>query len=683
MRFRYAAVVFLSSVLSNVLPCFLAADEPAKAQQWAVLIGVQRYDDSRLNLDFTGNDAAAVKKVLCQRAAMPEDHVLTMTEESDASRRPTLANIRKELPKLLGQAAPDDRVIIFFSGHGYPVDGETYLLPSDFRLDAAKTTGLPARELREALTGCRAKSKFLVLDCCHAGGAKNAEQTGLDAETVAKAILPKPVEGCLVLASCRASERSREWSQRKQGVFTYWLCRALEGGADKNGDGQVTADEVYQYTYERVSNTVAQVFHDRQNPAIYPVESGFPTVLSLRPEPPESLCRRLAEHLDLEIRRSKLKRIGVLEFLQPIGWTEALAAANLPAYCAAQIREQLGKLSDGDYEVLSEAATKDATKGVRIESLGDPQRMQPLRRDQHIDALVTGVLRRRGRNMNVQCDLVSTADGNSMVTPSGVLPLSEDLIGDTGASFTNANRPNGGPYDAQVVNHVQSAQDHPLLLTGDDAFPFRIELWSIDAKPGEEVTADTPRTRKDFVLLRSQSKGAEVEGKSKRTELIVAAKEGELFEIRIETRSRNRAAMSLLVDGLNTLGQKRERLGSAWSWVLEPSSEPGQPRKYTIDGWHLPKAESAEAGQAADFTVKRFQFVDIAQSVAGRHNFNDSIGLITAAFYAEKGRALGVGEGPEEQRNLKCAGFQPGRLLGVINIRYVDQRELDRMLQNR
>ena len=42
-----------------------------------------------------------------------------------------------------------------------------------------------------------------------------------------------------------------------------------------------------------------------------------------------------------------------------------------------------------------------------------------------------------------------------------------------------------------------------------------------------------------------------------------------------------------------------------------------------------------------------------------------------------RGVAVGVGEGPEEQRQMQTANFQPGRLLGVVNLRYVDERELN------
>ncbi len=656
----------------------LAADDGGP-KQWAVLIGVQEHEDARLNLRYTANDVRVLRQVLVDRAGIPESRILAMSDDSPQQKQPTLANLRREVPRFLAQADPEDQVLVFFSGHGELFEQKTYLIPKDFKHPDPKTA-LPAAELRKALDACPAAVKLLVIDSCHAGGARSGETT-LPAEALARSVVSERVAGCVVLASSRADEKSWEWPQRQQGIFSYWLCRALEGGADKNNDGRLTVDEVYEYTSQRVAQTARQVFHRDQTPVriIGGDVEGVPTVLRLRPEPPESLMRRMAEHLDLEIRRSGLKRVGVLEFMQPIGWSEALGHANLPAYCAGLVRDELIRLSDDRYVVLGEAATKEAAKGLRVEALGDPDQMRPLRDGEAaLDALVVGSLRRRGRNMHVQCDLIATADGNSLATPSGVLPLSEDLVGDTGHSFVTSGRPPGGPYAPEVVAHVQASQDHPMLQAGDRAFPFRLEIWSIEAKPGEPITDSTPRKRKDLVVLTPKSP-ATGETEPKRSELVVAAREGEMFEIRVRNRYRQRVAMTLLVDGLNMLGQKRERLGKGWSWVLRPAEKEGEERVHRFTGWHLPKQPTAKAGETMDFDVRQFQFVDMADSAAGRQGFGDSIGLITAAFYAERGRMLGVGEGPEEQRSLRTADFQPGRLLGVIHVRYVDERELERL----
>jgi hypothetical protein len=164
-------------------------------------------------------------------------------------------------------------------------------------------------------------------------------------------------------------------------------------------------------------------------------------------------------------------------------------------------------------------------------------------------------------------------------------------------------------------------------------------------------------------------------------ELLIAARQDEVFEIRVWNNLGESVAMTLLVDGINTLGQKRERLGQAWSWVLGQTKDSG--KSAVIEGWYLPRKAGAVPGQERDFTLKRFRFVDVGESVAARQHYSESLGLITAAFYAERGRRMGVGEGPEEQRQLRTVAFQPGRLLGVVHIRYVDEKDLDRLIKGR
>ena len=40
---------------------------------------------------------------------------------------PTLANLRREVPKFLARVGKDDRVIVFYAGHGFLRGGKTYL----------------------------------------------------------------------------------------------------------------------------------------------------------------------------------------------------------------------------------------------------------------------------------------------------------------------------------------------------------------------------------------------------------------------------------------------------------------------------------------------------------------------------------------------------------------------------
>ena len=102
-------------------------------------------------------------------------------------------------------------------------------------------------------------------------------------------------------------------------------------------------------------HTVDEVFKQKQTP-MRDVSSvaGTPVLLSLNRELPETLCRRLAWLLNLEIRDRKLKKVGVFEPTRPGQDGDRLASENLPAYCSGKIRENLTELAGGTFAVATE-----------------------------------------------------------------------------------------------------------------------------------------------------------------------------------------------------------------------------------------------------------------------------------------------------------------------------------------
>ena len=646
------------SCLALMLLALAASAADAQSTQWAVLIGVQKHDD-RLDLGCTTSDVARLRQVLHERGGMPEKNMLVMTDDSPAKQQPTLANLRREVPEFLKKVGKDDRIIVFYAGHGFLHDGETYLVPKDTDTDKLDTTALPAAELKAALANAPGKLKFLILDCCHAGGTR-ARALILNSETAAENLAQsiQPKNGVVILASCKDRESSWEWAERRQGVFSFWLCQALQGAADADGDGVLDVDEIYRFTHERVSGTVDKLFGRSQTPVrmIGANVSGVSPVLTLLPEPPDSLLKRLAQQLDLELRLRKVKKVGVLEFVVTLGKAEKLSQSNLPKYCAGKLRQLLGDLADGAYQVVDDTKLGPASRGLTWDDVGDPAAMKKLGASAGgMEAVLTGTLRRRGTKLRVQCDLVDVANGDSFAKPVGVLPLSEDLLGDLGYSFDTGDRPVGAPTDKKVVANAQKR-----LLTGNPLgraeFPFKIEVAIATPPPGGQVTPKTPRRPCRMLQVPGNSDDPDV-----RKEIVMGVKAGEIMELKVTNGFLDKVAMNLYVDGLNTIDQRRELIGKGSAWVMEPG------KTYTFPGWVFRDTE----------TLKRFQFVDLPKSVAGRQNFGDSIGTITAAFYAAAGRSLGVGEGPTERRTFRTDdGFVPGRLLGIVNIRYVDEKSL-------
>ena len=668
--------VMMFAILAFVMAAVPLGSVQAQAQgrQFAVLVAVRDHVDDRFDLQFTLRDVQSMRTTLMERAGIPTSHILEVSDLASDTRRPSRDNIKREVPEFLKQVKPEDRLIVFYSGHGVVNGDQVCLVPSDFDRERVDSTSLPIAWLQQQLAACPAQSKFLILDACHSGGAKNADEQ-VSSQQLAKAVEVETISGCVVLASCRSDELSYEWKDRRQGLFTYWLCRGLEGGADEDADGKLTADEVYQFAFDRVTKTAQQVFKRPQTPVrrINEDITGDPVLLTLRPEPPESLCRRLAGQLDLEIRSRGLKNVGVLEFMAPVGNVAGgLVQANFPRYCTSEVQASLSDLSGDQYRVLDDATMGQASKGVRVEEVGDPISMRRLsERAGGLDAVIIGTLRKRGRKLHVQCELISTSDGNTLIAPTGVLPLSEDLLGDIGGSFDNRDndqsevfRPDT-PFDPDRVDLVLEAmhEGHPLKRRD---FPFEIEIHSIAADFNDVITTSTPRKQKEWLSVANTGSDD-----SRRDDIYVTARNGEIFEIRLKNKLRERVGLALLVDGINSLGQQRERLRDARLWILDPNQD------YVVGGWYTTEDSRRSRGGTKDYTLKRFVFTDVAQSVAGRQQFGDSIGVITLAFFKEgTGRDLAVGEAQIEQRTLKPTTFKRSHLLAVVQVRYVDERDL-------
>jgi len=152
-------------------------------------------------------------------------------------------------------------------------------------------------------------------------------------------------------------------------------------------------------------------------------------------------------------------------------------------------------------------------------------------------------------------------------------PEPRDLVGDDGASFDNRQAPTRQAlrrHGPRLRSGTRPTTGHPLLNL-DAPFPYRVELWAIDIAPGREnqITPQTKRTKLEFVQV------PVVEGvgpnRKERKELVVPARQNQVFEIRVVNQSKEKVAMTLLMDWSQHAGaQKRERLGQARSWVLSP-----------------------------------------------------------------------------------------------------------------
>ncbi|MCB0085425.1 MAG: caspase family protein [Caldilineaceae bacterium] len=136
-------------------------------KSWGLVIGINHYQGGHPLLANARNDAVAFATLL--RDLYHFDQVITLFDE--AATGDTLMDwLRDRLPAQVGE---EDRLIIFFAGHGTTrksVFDETrgYLIPSDAEQDKYASY-IDLRELRDACSWIHAKHILLILDCCFSG----------------------------------------------------------------------------------------------------------------------------------------------------------------------------------------------------------------------------------------------------------------------------------------------------------------------------------------------------------------------------------------------------------------------------------------------------------------------------------------------------------------------------------
>lgn len=241
-----------------------AKSSPAAAvaipRSYALIIGIAGYKNlaEKDQLQFSERDAESVYSILIS----PEGgNFRAENVHRLIGARATLAGLRKELEEWLPSVAgSEDRVLIYFAGHGFVYGAKAYLAPYDIDPKNISGTGYPMDALGSVIgSKIKARWKVLLTDACHSGAITPEG----DRAAVSRSLLDLN-RSLFSLTASRDRERSFESPEfgGGHGVFTYYVVKGLEGSADQSGDGIVTADELAEY----VHRNVREATNANQNP---------------------------------------------------------------------------------------------------------------------------------------------------------------------------------------------------------------------------------------------------------------------------------------------------------------------------------------------------------------------------------------------------------------------------------
>lgn len=236
---------------------------PGKAKRWALVIGVDSYKDGQISpLKGSANDARMLADALVRYAGFPQDQVILMSTEQPEERQPTRVNILRRLSNLASVVPKDGLLLVSFAGHGMERNGQAYLLPSDAQISDDITfleeTAVSVARMKERIRATGVNQVVVLLDACRndPGGRADAPNPLTAAYTKFNFdVRNREVQAFATLYATAVGQRAYEYTEKKQGYFTWAVVEGLKGGA-ANEKGEVTLASLVKYVQENVPKRI-------------------------------------------------------------------------------------------------------------------------------------------------------------------------------------------------------------------------------------------------------------------------------------------------------------------------------------------------------------------------------------------------------------------------------------------
>ncbi|MEM6502023.1 MAG: GUN4 domain-containing protein [Cyanobacteria bacterium P01_C01_bin.89] len=223
----------------------------AVGKKFALLVGVGDYAEDS-GIEPLSTPVENVKAL----AAVLEDEAVGGFDEVTMLPNPTLGEMAQSVSALVYGRAPDDLLLLYFSGHGLTDEtGRLYFSNCATRkypngtLD--KGTAMGAATLKDLLSSPIHRRVVIVLDCCFAGAFGEGVLTMDDGRIELEAALGG--QGRVVLAAADSRGYALEESGKELSVYTRYVHEGLKtGAAAKEGSEWISVRMLHDYVVRRV-----------------------------------------------------------------------------------------------------------------------------------------------------------------------------------------------------------------------------------------------------------------------------------------------------------------------------------------------------------------------------------------------------------------------------------------------
>ncbi len=230
-------------------------------------IGIDRYSDPKLDLDYSVTDANSIGQAIKNSSKIAS---VTSLYNENATKPKILSELKE-----LSQGAQQDVLVIYFAGHGMALGKEWYFLPYETTmqptLEKIAATGITATELSNIFKDSKIQHILLMVDSCYSGAGLDAFSKLQIGQHYFTRKLSRSL-GITVITAAAKDQEAYELKSLGHGLFTYLMTQELQ---EKNAAQPATAHGIAESIVKTLPVFSKKVLGSRQEPVAYTKGNDF------------------------------------------------------------------------------------------------------------------------------------------------------------------------------------------------------------------------------------------------------------------------------------------------------------------------------------------------------------------------------------------------------------------------
>jgi hypothetical protein len=233
----------------------------------AIVIAIENYanKDHIKKVKYAERDALLFKDTLINRMGVEEENIHLFLNE-DALK----SSLQYNFQGLFHELSSEDRLVFYYVGHGFHNGITNYLSTFDMHPHHVDTTAISLREvLLDPLSKSKCKSAMIFIDACaQSFEDENRRNTLSDLDGDEIKLLLSEHNYLASYFSCQPGQSSYSCDELQQGVWTYHLSNAIDGGVQEVivSDEYITDRSLSDYLAKTVATYVKSKLGHTQNP---------------------------------------------------------------------------------------------------------------------------------------------------------------------------------------------------------------------------------------------------------------------------------------------------------------------------------------------------------------------------------------------------------------------------------